>query len=191
MKINGSMKLNDSMKLNVRKLALAGMMTALGVSLSAFSFPVGASRCFPIQHLLNVLAGVFLGPGYALGFSFSTALIRNLLGTGSLLAFPGSMIGALLGALLYRLSGKLWTAFAGEMVGTAILGGILCYPVAVLFMGNQEAAVFTYVLPFLVSTMGGCAMAAALLGILCKSGAFRYLKSMAEEGVDMQRGRLP
>ncbi len=35
MKINGSMKLNDSMKLNVRKLALAGMMTALGVSLSA------------------------------------------------------------------------------------------------------------------------------------------------------------
>ncbi len=36
------------MKINIRKLALAGMMTALGVSLSAFSIPVGASRCFPI-----------------------------------------------------------------------------------------------------------------------------------------------
>ena len=45
------------MKVNIRKLAVAGMMTALGVSLSAFSIPIGASRCFPIQHLLNVLAG--------------------------------------------------------------------------------------------------------------------------------------
>ncbi len=177
------------MKLNVRKLALAGMMTALGVCLSAFSIPVGASRCFPIQHLLNVLAGVFLGPGYALGFSFSTAFIRNLLGTGSLLAFPGSMAGALLGALLYRFGGKIWMAIAGEVVGTGILGGILCYPIAILFMGNQEAAIFTYVMPFLISTIGGCILAAMLLGILCKSGAFRYLKSMVEEGARLPKGQ--
>ena len=166
------------MKQNVRKLALAAMMTALGVCLATFSVPVGASRCFPIQHLLNVLAGVFLGPGYALGFSFTTALLRNLLGTGSLLAFPGSMAGAFLGALLYRYSGRIWTAFAGEIVGTGILGGILCYPIAFLLMGNKQAAVFTYVIPFLISTTGGCVLAAMLLGVLCKSGAFCYLKSM-------------
>ncbi len=166
------------MKQNVRKLALAAMMTALGVCLSTFSVPVGASRCFPIQHLLNVLAGVFLGPGYALGFSFTTALLRNLLGTGSLLAFPGSMAGAFLGALLYRYSGRIWTAFAGEIVGTGILGGILCYPIAFLLMGNKQAAVFTYVIPFLISTTGGCVLAAMLLGVLCKSGAFCYLKRM-------------
>lgn len=177
------------MKLNVRKLALAGMMTALGVCLSTFSIPVGASKCFPIQHLLNVLAGVFLGPGYALGFSFSTALIRNLLGTGSLLAFPGSMAGALLGALLYRFTGKIWTSFAGEIVGTGILGGMLCYPIAVFLMGNQQAAIFTYVIPFLISTIGGCIMAAMLLGILCKSGAFRYLKSMVEEPQGFRKGQ--
>ena len=82
------------MKINTRKLAVAGMMTALGVVLSTFYIPVGMSKCFPVQHLLNVLAGIFLGPGYALGFSFCTALIRNLMGTGSLLAFPGSMVGA-------------------------------------------------------------------------------------------------
>ena len=63
------------MRFNVKKLALAGMMTALGVCLSACYIPVGASKCFPIQHLLNVLSGVFLGPGYALGFAFSTSLI--------------------------------------------------------------------------------------------------------------------
>lgn len=178
------------MKLNVKKLALAGMLTALGVCLSTFSIPVGVSRCFPIQHLLNVLAGVFLGPGYALGFSFITALIRNLLGTGSLLAFPGSMVGALLGALLYRYTDRIWTAFAGEIVGTGVLGGMLCYPVALLLMGNQQAAVFTYVIPFLISTTGGCIMAAMLLGILCKSGAFRYLKSMTEEQPRVQKGQM-
>lgn len=165
------------------------MMTALGVSLSAFSIPVGASRCFPIQHLLNVLAGVFLGPGYALGFSFSTALLRNLLGTGSLLAFPGSMAGALLGALLYRINGKIWAAIAGEIVGTGILGGILCYPIAILLMGNQEAAIFTYVMPFLISTTGGCILAAILLSVLCKSGVFCYLKSAVEEGARLPGGK--
>lgn len=169
------------MKTNVRKLAIAGMMTALGVCLSAFSIPVGASKCFPIQHLLNVLAGVFLGPGYAVGCAFSTSLIRNLMGTGSLLAFPGSMVGAFLGAVLFRYTGKVWTAVLGEITGTGILGGILCYPIARLLMGNKEAALFTYVLPFLISTIGGCLLASLLLGVLYKSGAVRYLQGMVEK----------
>ena len=88
------------------------------------------------------------------------------------------MAGAFLGALLYRYSGRIWTAFAGEIVGTGILGGILCYPIAFLLMGNKQAAVFTYVIPFLISTTGGCVLAAMLLGVLCKSGAFCYLKRM-------------
>ena len=176
------------MRLNIKKLALAGMMTALGVCLSTFSIPVGASRCFPVQHLLNVLAGVFLGPGYALGFAASTALLRNLLGTGSLLAFPGSMCGAFLGAFLYRCTRKMWAAFAGELLGTGILGGMLCYPVALLLMGNQEAALFTYVFPFLISTTGGCILAALFLGALCKSGAFYFLKDILEEQKAAGRG---
>ena len=169
------------MKVNVKKLAIAGMMTALGVSLSAFSIPVGASRCFPIQHLLNVLAGIFLGPGYAVGFAFSTSLIRNLMGTGSLLAFPGSMVGAFLGAALYQYSKKMWTAFVGEILGTGLLGGMLCYPVAALLLGNQEAALFAYVFPFFISTAGGCILAAMLMWVLYKSGAVNYLQGMLQE----------
>ncbi len=169
------------MRINLKKLAVAGMMAALGVCLSAFSIPVGASRCFPIQHLLNVLAGIFLGPGYAVGFAFSTALIRNLMGTGSLLAFPGSMAGAFLCAFLYQQTGKMWTAFAGELAGTGVIGGMLCYPVAQLLLGNQEAAVFTYVVPFSISTAGGCILAAMLLGVLCKAGTLRYLQGMLQE----------
>ncbi|MBQ1641055.1 MAG: energy coupling factor transporter S component ThiW, partial [Lachnospiraceae bacterium] len=41
-------------QVNVKKIALSGMFIALAVVLSTFSFPVGASKCFPIQHMVNV-----------------------------------------------------------------------------------------------------------------------------------------
>lgn len=49
--------------LSLRKTVIGGMLVALTVALSGFSVPIGASRCFPIQHFINVIAGVFLGPG--------------------------------------------------------------------------------------------------------------------------------
>ena len=92
---------SDASRVRVKKLVVSGMLTALTVALSGFSIPVGASKCFPIQHLANVLAGVFLGPVYGVSMAFSASLIRNLMGTGSLLAFPGSMAGAFLGGCLF------------------------------------------------------------------------------------------
>ncbi len=167
------------MKMNMRKWAVGAMLAAVGVSLSTFSIPVGASKCLPIQHLVNVIAAVFLGPVYGVSMAFCTSLIRNLMGTGSLLAFPGSMIGAWLGAVLYKHTGRLALAYLGEVFGTGILGGMVCYPVATLLMG-KEAAVFAYVLPFLISTAGGTIFAACVIGVLTRSGAFQYLKKMLE-----------
>ncbi len=86
-----------------------------------------------------------------------------------------------MGALLYQYTGKMWTAFLGEILGTGLLGGMLCYPVAALLLGNQKAALFTYVLPFSISTVGGCMMAAILLTVLSKSGAVHYLQGMIQE----------
>ena len=170
------------MKVNSKKLAVSAMLVAVTVSLSGFSIPIGASRCFPAQHLAHVVAGVFLGPWYGAAMAFCTSLIRNLMGTGSLLAFPGSMIGALVCGMLYRSTGKLAPAYAGEVVGTGILGGILCYPVATLVMG-KEAAIFAYVMPFLMSTLCGTVIAAFLIGVLCKSGAFKYMKQLLDANV--------
>lgn len=165
------------MNLNTKKIAISGMLVALAVALSGFSIPIGASRCFPIQHLCNVIAGVFLGPAYGVAAAFVTSLIRNLMGTGSLLAFPGSMVGALLCGLLYRQSKKFAMAYIGEVFGTGVVGGILCYPVATMVMG-REAALFAYVVPFLMSTVCGTIAAAVLIGALYKSGAFTYLSEM-------------
>ena len=174
------------MKVNVKKLAVSAMLVAVAVSLSGFSIPIGASKCFPIQHLSNVIAGVFLGPWYGVAMAFCTSLIRNLMGTGSLLAFPGSMIGAYLCGAVYQRFGKLTLAYAGEVFGTGIIGGILCYPVATLLMG-KEAALFAYVMPFLMSTLCGTIMAAFLVGVLYKSGAFQYLQNMLESDSAMGR----
>lgn len=172
------MKINT---INTKKIVVSGMLTALAVSLSTFSIPIGASKCFPIQHLCNVVAGVFLGPVYGVCMAFCTSLIRNLMGTGSLLAFPGSMVGAYLCGLLYKHTEKLAFAYVGEVFGTGVIGGILCYPVATLIMG-KEAALFAYVLPFLMSTVCGTAMAVVLIGALYKSGAMDYLGHMLENG---------
>ena len=161
----------------IKRLAVSGMLTALAVALSGFSIPIGASRCFPAQHLVNVIGGVFLGPVYGTGIAFCTSLARNIMGTGSLLAFPGSMVGAFLCGILFRKTGKLAAAYAGEMAGTGILGGLLCYPVAAWIMG-KEVALFFYVIPFLMSTVCGTVIAAVLIGIMKQSGAFYRLKEL-------------
>lgn len=79
-------------KNSIRKLTIAGVLVAVAVVGSLFSIPVLGAKCSPVQHMVNVLGAVLLGPWYALGMGFAAALIRNVLGLGSLLAFPGSMI---------------------------------------------------------------------------------------------------
>ena len=162
------------MNSNVKKLTLAGLLIALGVACSTFAIPIGASRCFPIQHMVNVLAAVLLGPAYGVGMAFATSLLRIAMGTGSLLAFPGSMVGALCCGLVYRATKNLPATFVGEVFGTGVLGGLLAYPVAAFVMG-KEAALFAYVVPFLVSSVGGALIAVLNLAALSKTGVLKTL----------------
>ena len=68
--------------LSVKKLALAGMFCALAVVGSVFSFPIFGSKCAPVQHMVNILCAVLLGPYYGVGVAFVASLLRNLLGAG-------------------------------------------------------------------------------------------------------------
>ena len=43
-----------------RKLALAGLLTAVAVVGGMFSIPIGAAKCSPVQHMVNVIAGVLI-----------------------------------------------------------------------------------------------------------------------------------
>ena len=141
-------------KLSVKKLALAGMLCALCVVGSVFSFPMFGSKCAPIQHMVNVTCAVLLGPWWGVGVAFVASLLRNLLGLGSLMAFPGSMFGALLCGLVYHKTKNILATMVGEVFGTSILGGLCAYPVAIFLMGKSagDIAFYAYIVPFLIST---------------------------------------
>ena len=164
-----------------QKLCLAAVLCAVAVAGSLFSFPIAGSKCAPVQHMVNILCAVLLGPGYGVGAAFAASLLRNLLSLGSPMAFPGSMFGALLCALAYWKTKNIPLTLAAEVFGTAVLGGLCAYPVAVLVMGKDAGTIafYAYVIPFFVSTAGGAVLSGIILGALVKAGV---LKKPVKEG---------
>ena len=156
----------------IQKLTVAGILTAVAVVGSLFSFPFLGSKCAPIQHMVNIICAVFLGPWYGVGVAFAASLIRNLLGLGTLMAFPGSMFGSLLCGLVYARLPKLLPACVAEVFGTAVLGGLAAYPVAVCLMG-QSAAVYAFIVPFLISTAVGSVCSWIVLTALMRTGVLK------------------
>ena len=142
--------------MKIHKLTLAALLVAIGtLSAHLIYIPAGISKCFPVQHAINVLGAVILGPGYATAVAFVISCLRNMFGTGSLLAFPGSMIGACLAGLCYSRFGSVKAAMAGEIFGTGILGGLTAWVIARFFLN---------------STVGGSIIA----GLIIKSGILAY-----------------
>ncbi len=164
--------------MKTRKLTISALLIAIGVLAGQMIYiPIGASKCFPVQHTINVLSAVLLGPWYGVVNAFCISLLRNFMGTGSLMAFPGSMIGALLAGQIYRITKNNYATAIGEIFGTAILGGFLAVPIATFVMGNAVGA-FAYVVPFLISTTGGSIIAVIIL----KSKAFvKIAKKIVKE----------
>lgn len=162
---------------NLRKMTACAMITAVGVIGATFSVPVGVSRCYPMQSFLNILTAVLFGPWWAVLTAFVISLLRNVLGVGTILAFPGSMFGALLAGLLYKLYPKFPMACIGEIIGTGFLGAVAVFPLAKFIMGKDVAA-YAYVIPFLIAAVVGAVFAVVLILILGKTGLMKKLKAL-------------
>lgn len=161
--------------MNVRKLTIASLLIALGVvTAHMVSVPVGVAKAFPMQHAINVVSAVTLGTPLTVVVAFVISFIRNILGTGSLLAFPGSIFGALLAGFFFNKTGKMHFSIAGEVFGTSFLGAIGAFPVAKYLMGFEGAVLF-FVLPFGISSFSGAIIGFMVLGVLYKSNATRQL----------------
>ena len=166
-------------KTNIQKLTVAALLCAVAVVGSLFVFPVFGSKCAPVQHMVNILCAVLLGPWYGVAVAFVASLLRNLLGLGTLMAFPGSMFGALLCGIVYWKAKHILPTRIAEVFGTSILGGLCAYPVAILLMGQSTADIaFTaYIIPFFVSTAGGAVISAVLLYALQKTTVLRSMQT--------------
>ena len=151
-----------------RRVAYAVVLVAIGVALAPFtSFPIGIAKINPTQHFVNVLAAVLLGPGWATLIAAVIGIIRNATGMGTLLAFPGGMIGAFLAGMAYKYLHRPSLAAAGEIVGTGLIAPVVSALLVAPFLMNKAIPLFALVPSFIGSTVVG-----ALLGIM----ALRLLK---------------
>lgn len=164
------------------KLTLTAMMIAMGtLSSNLVVIPIGFTKVFPMQHFLNVLSAVLLGPYYAVAQAFCVSLLRNMMGTGSLFAFPGSMVGAFLAGLLFWKTRKIYFAVIGEVIGTGILGALLSYPIATLILG-QKATLFGFIPLFIFSSFAG-----ALLGFVILTIFLRKKVRLGEKSITVTK----
>ncbi|WP_373499653.1 energy coupling factor transporter S component ThiW [Desulfococcus sp.] len=147
---------------DTRKTAYAVVFVALGVALAPYtSIPLGIARINPTQHFVNILAAVILGPGWAVLIALVIGLIRNMMGVGTLLAFPGGMIGAFLAGIVYLKTRNLYLGAAGEIVGTGLIAPVVSALLVAPFLMGKAIPLLALVPSFLGSTVAG-----SILGVL-------------------------
>jgi energy-coupling factor transport system ATP-binding protein len=148
--------------LKTRKTAYAVVLVAIGVTLAPFtSFPIGIAKVNPTQHFVNVMAAVLLGPWWAALTAMVIWILRNAMGVGTLLAFPGGMIGAFLAGCAFRILRKPWAAAAGEIIGTGGIAPVVSALLVAPFLMGKAIPLLALVPSFACSTVAG-----ALLGLL-------------------------
>ncbi|MGP4059403.1 energy coupling factor transporter S component ThiW [Halobacillus litoralis] len=140
---------------HTRLLTTMAVFIAIGTLGAQFLwFPAGVAKAYPVQHAVNVMAAVTLGPLPAVGIAFCIGILRFLLGLGTILAFPGGMVGALFAGLFYKMYRKKASAIVGEVIGTGVIGAFVAVPIAQLVMGSSAGA-FAFLPSFLVSSISG------------------------------------
>lgn len=160
--------------LTVRKITIIGLLVAVGAIAAPFSIPVGVAKVYPVQHTINVFTAVLFGPGPAVMAALLTSTIRNIMGTGTPLAYPGSVFGALIAGMAYRYFKKDVFAAAGEILGTGILGALVAFPLAKWLLGFAGIAL-ALIIPFFLSSLTGAIIGVFILRVLKRTNALRHL----------------
>ena len=158
-------------KNKIHKLTLLALMIALDVVLSPLMRIEGMA---PMSSVMNIIAGVLLGPIYGTVMALVCALIRmTMLGIPPL-ALTGAVFGAFFAGLFYRLGKKLIWSMLGEVVGTGIIGSLLSYPVMVWFTGSQNELYWLIYTPrFVGATLIGSVIAFVVLVKLKETAIFK------------------
>jgi energy coupling factor transporter S component ThiW len=148
--------------METRRLVLAALFAALPVVLSYVpgAIPVAGAKPLPWQHMVNVVAGITLGPWYAALAATVAAILRNLLGVGTPLAFPGGIPGALVVGFAYRWWRREWVGLL-EPVGTGPVGATLGALIVAPAVMGKAIPWATLQAVFLTSSIPG-----AILGVV-------------------------
>ena len=149
-------------------IAYIAIFGALGAALGWISVPVGPTKVFPLQHTINAIAGVLLGP-WSVVSALIAATVRFSTGAGSIYAFPGSPFGALVVALGYKLIKKDFSALF-EPLGTIFIGGTLSGLLIAPFVSQGDApTVWFFWTAFAASCIPGAVLGYFILKIMRRS----------------------
>ncbi|MGA2308779.1 MAG: energy coupling factor transporter S component ThiW [Candidatus Bathyarchaeia archaeon] len=177
---------------HVKKLTVAIIFAGLGIAISPFAgFLVFGTIANPTQHMINAILGVLLGPFWAVIAAIIIGTTRNMLGIGTLFAFPGGIPGGLVVGSTYwilerfKVSEKTrLTAALTEPIGTLLIGVPIALFVFAPWLGTQSLiglvskhGTFTAFLIFgagwALSCVPGCILAFIVLLILKRVGISR------------------
>ena len=157
----------------LRKFVLLAMLVAIGVVISPILRVHGFA---PMQHFINVVCSVLLGPYCSLACATMIGLIRMSLMGISPLALTGAVFGAFLSGILYKKYNTFIAACLGEVIGTGIIGSMISFPVMKFVAGDSKVALFTFTPSFVIATIIGSSIAYMLLKALEKNVSLAKMK---------------
>jgi energy coupling factor transporter S component ThiW len=156
--------------LNARSIVLTAILSALSIILGYFSIPVGVMKILPFQHMINGIAGIVVGPVYAAIAATITGIARNILGTGTIFAFPGGIPGAIVVGLAYKIIKRDEAALL-EPIGTFI-GALISPIIAGIALGKTMDAI-AFIIPFMASSIPGSITGYIIIKLLKKRGILK------------------
>jgi energy coupling factor transporter S component ThiW len=132
-------------------LALLIVFSALGVAVSPYTwFVVFGTKANPTQHMINAILGVLAGPFWAALAAIFIGIIRNMLGIGTIYAFPGGIPGGIIVGLFYWLLKRLkisekkrLISALTESIGTLLIGAPLALFLVAPWMGTKSLSDLT------------------------------------------------
>lgn len=176
----------------IHRLTILAIMIALDFLLTPLFRIEGMAF---MSSVMNIIAGTFMTPLYAVAMAFIVAIMRILTQAGvasvAPLAIIGSVPGAFLATYFYRLTKKPIMSWFGEFLGTGIIGSLVSAPVMVWFWtfsahgdeevlskASQAQSLLFFTPRFVLATLIGGALAMAVLKGLKYSSYFMHLEKL-------------
>lgn len=156
-------------------LVYIAIFGALGAALGWISIPVGPTKVYPLQHTINAVAGILIGP-WAVASALIAATVRFSTGMGSIYAFPGSPFGALVVSYAYILTKRDESALL-EPVGTVVIGATLSALIIAPLTRGAPPTLWFFWTAFGASCIPGAILGYFIVKILRERGFLHKKKS--------------
>ena len=161
----------------ILKLALAGVLCAVAVVGSMFSFPVFGSKCAPVQHMVNILCAVLLGPWWGGAAAGIGSMLTDLL-NGYAHYAPGTFVikgcMAIAAALLAKAMGRKAGGYVVSGIVAEVIMVVGYFGYAALLLGKGIGAAAS-IPGNLVQAVMGLAIGLILFFLLKRSKALDKL----------------